>query len=218
MRFVPAVIVAAALAGCGDGPDVLGDELAVIASRAGYVIHVVKAGETLWSISRHYGATVSDLTRLNGINSSAELEVGQEMRVPIGPAEYSGIPEIAAGSWTRPVRGEVVVGFGELKDGLKSWGIDVRTAPGAAVVAAGDGLVRLSGPFVGLGSTVAIEHEGGKIVTIYGRIGSLLVGKGDVVSKGQRIGTAPGFLDEPPVIHVRMYSKGRPVDPERYLP
>jgi septal ring factor EnvC (AmiA/AmiB activator) len=116
------------------------------------------------------------------------------------------------------VRGETVVRFGQEKNGLRSWGIDIRTASGASVVASRGGVVRLAGPFVGLGNTVVTEHDGGRMITFYGRIGSLLVGKGDVVKKGQKLGVAPEYAGEEPVVHFRMYENGHPVDPARYLP
>lgn len=43
--------------------------------------HRVKRGDTLGSIGRRYGVSVSQLTRLNGINSRTILRVGQNLRV-----------------------------------------------------------------------------------------------------------------------------------------
>lgn len=43
--------------------------------------HKVKRGDTLGSISRRYGVTVAQLTRLNSINSRTILRVGQNLRI-----------------------------------------------------------------------------------------------------------------------------------------
>ncbi len=46
------------------------------------VIHRVQKGDTLWTLSRRYGTTVSRIRELNGLRSSEELRVGQELVVP----------------------------------------------------------------------------------------------------------------------------------------
>jgi len=43
--------------------------------------HVVREGESLWSISRHYGCDLDQLRRANGIDG-AVLQPGAELRVP----------------------------------------------------------------------------------------------------------------------------------------
>ncbi len=43
--------------------------------------HVVGRGETLFSLARRYDTTVEALRRLNGLSSTAGIEVGQRLRV-----------------------------------------------------------------------------------------------------------------------------------------
>jgi len=50
------------------------------ASAAGKVTHRVKKGETLWSISKDYGVTVSELKKQNKISGSG-IQVGQTLNV-----------------------------------------------------------------------------------------------------------------------------------------
>jgi N-acetylmuramoyl-L-alanine amidase len=45
-------------------------------------VHRVQAGDTLWTLSRKYGTTVSRLRELNGLRPSEELRVGQQLVVP----------------------------------------------------------------------------------------------------------------------------------------
>jgi len=58
-------------------------------------IHRVRSGESLWSISRRHGMTVSQLARLNGISTSAVLQPGQRLQVS-GSAAAATTPQVAA--------------------------------------------------------------------------------------------------------------------------
>jgi N-acetylmuramoyl-L-alanine amidase len=49
---------------------------------AASLIHRVQRGDTLWTLSRRYGTTVSRIRELNGLSPSQELRVGQELVVP----------------------------------------------------------------------------------------------------------------------------------------
>ncbi len=44
--------------------------------------HVVRAGETLSSIARQYGATVAQIQAANGINNPDEIYIGQRLLIP----------------------------------------------------------------------------------------------------------------------------------------
>jgi LysM repeat protein len=46
------------------------------------VIHVVRSGESLSSIARHYHTTVARLARVNHLNPSRFLQIGARLRVP----------------------------------------------------------------------------------------------------------------------------------------
>jgi membrane-bound lytic murein transglycosylase D len=45
--------------------------------------HTVRAGETLFSISKQYGLSVEELKQLNGIGSQNLITVGQKLRILI---------------------------------------------------------------------------------------------------------------------------------------
>jgi len=47
--------------------------------------HTVKKGETLSTISRKYGMTVSRLRKLNGLSRGQSVHAGQEILVSVGP-------------------------------------------------------------------------------------------------------------------------------------
>ena len=87
-----------------------------------------------------------------------------------------------------PIRGKVVVGFGHEKvQGLKSKGIEILGSLGQSVSAADTGTVIFAGSLGGLGKVVIINH--GNLVTVYGNLASVRVGRNAVVKKGQSIGT-----------------------------
>ena len=98
--FLLAVVVA--VAGCSQYPGEGGS--AAIVPPGG--VHRVKRGETLWSISRHYGVSVDALIRANRISDVSQIEVGQSLRIPGEPTEPPAAvsaPEPAA-QWSQPVR------------------------------------------------------------------------------------------------------------------
>jgi LysM repeat protein len=62
------------------------------APQAGPVIHVVQAGNTLYSLARAYHTTIWAIMAANGL-SNANIYVGQSLVIPTGPYEwYPGYP------------------------------------------------------------------------------------------------------------------------------
>ncbi len=61
-------------------------------------IHIVRAGQTLYSISRMYGVDIWTLARLNGITNLNHIYVGQRLRLPTTtPVLPSGLYVVRAG-------------------------------------------------------------------------------------------------------------------------
>jgi len=87
-------------------------------------------------------------------------------------------------------------GYGWRRDpfsGARAWhgGVDIAPHHGAAnyILAAADGEVIYSGWNGGYGNCIMIDHGDGT-VTLYAHMSTLLVQKGDIVGKGQRIARA----------------------------
>lgn len=59
------------------------------------VVHVVKRGETLFSIARHYGVSVDAIVAANGIVDPSRIYVGQRLVIPISDGAES---PLAAGA------------------------------------------------------------------------------------------------------------------------
>ncbi len=85
-------------------------------------VHVVRRGESLWTISRRHGMTVAQLTRLNGLTSRSTLRPGQRLRLSSGStsnnartarADSASSNSAAAETGTEPRRITYVVRRGD---------------------------------------------------------------------------------------------------------
>lgn len=199
-------------------------------SRPGF--HVVRSGETLYSISFRYGLSVQALATWNQLGDSTLIHVGQRLRLS-PPGSQAGtaapVPSVrlpptaveAPPRWLWPVSGTVVARYGEsplTASGVQlggSGGDPVRAAAGGQVVYAGSGLV-------GYGELLIIKH-GPTWLSAYGYNQSLLVREGDVVAAGQviaRMGEGPsaGTRARRSLLHFEIRRNGVPVDPLSQLP
>jgi LysM repeat protein len=66
-------------------------------------IHEVKAGETLSSISRHYGVSVEALKKANNLGADARLRVNQKLQIPSATSKSAKPSASGASSRARPV-------------------------------------------------------------------------------------------------------------------
>lgn len=96
-------------------------------------------------------------------------------------------------------------------------GLDFVAAAGAAVRAAGPGVVVTAGWQGGYGQMVEIRHASG-ISTRYGHLSAVLVAKGQTVADGVLIGRVGSTgRSTGPHLHYETRRQGQPVDPARYL-
>ena len=61
----------------------IGQVLRIPVSQSPYVEYTVRAGDTLWDLSRRYGTTVDAIMQANGLTSTL-LQIGQVLRIPVG--------------------------------------------------------------------------------------------------------------------------------------
>lgn len=103
--------------------------------------------------------------------------------------------------------------------GKTAWhaGVDFAGREGSNVIAVASGVVTFAGPRYGYGNLVEISHADG-LVTRYGHHKTLLVSTGDVVKKGEAIGTmGSSGRSTGPHVHFEVLRNGRTVDPAKYV-
>jgi murein DD-endopeptidase MepM/ murein hydrolase activator NlpD len=94
-------------------------------------------------------------------------------------------------------------------------GIDVAQAYGQDVRAAAGGRVTFSGDRGSYGTTVIVEHPGGR-QTLYAHLSAIDVHPGDAVDPGQVIGkSGSSGHSTGPHLHFEVLDAGHPVDPSR---
>ncbi len=117
-----------------------------------------------------------------------------------------------------PLEGRVISGFGAKPGGKHNDGINIAVPVGSEVRASQNGVVAYAGNELrGYGNLVLIRHDGGWM-TAYAHNDSLLVGKGDVVRRGQVISHSgrSGGVSRPQA-HFEIRRDGEPQDPLRLL-
>ena len=147
------------------------------------------------------GPTASTLTSLARKSESVD--------VPLPPTRNTFL-------W--PIEGRVISGFGAKPGGKHNDGINIAVPVGSEVRAAQSGVVAYAGNELrGYGNLVLIRHDGGWM-TAYAHNDSLLVGKGELVRRGQVISHSgkTGGVSRPQA-HFEIRRDGEPKDPLRLL-
>jgi murein DD-endopeptidase MepM/ murein hydrolase activator NlpD len=134
------------------------------------------------------------------------------------------IAQMGKGKFVWPVKGHVLVPFGQLAPNIRNDGINIGASSGTEVKAASEGTVVYEGDQVKeLGNTIYIKHDNGWY-TGYSHLQSMKVKNNERVSKGQVIGTVgqTGTIDQPQLHFEIRYTPStdiaRPIDPTLVLP
>ncbi len=96
-------------------------------------------------------------------------------------------------------------------------GVDIPQKVGTPVVATANGQVVYADRYYSYGKLIIIDH-GNDYQTVYGHLNAISVAVGDVVQKGQQIGTvgATGRVTAPH-LHYEIRVAGSPIDPTDYF-
>jgi lipoprotein NlpD len=196
--------------------------------------HVVRSGETLYSIARRYGIDYRDIARWNGIGRDNLIHPGDRLRLsqPAGAAAVTAgqspgdtpaarraspdDPEHRPPSWRWPVDAGTVAGLVRQPSG----GVGLRIDGGLnqPILAAADGKVVYKGSALrGYGQLVIVNHVRGWL-TAYGHNAFVLVEEGQEVRAGQQIasmGLGPG---QQAMLYFEIRLEGEPLDPLTQLP
>ena len=119
---------------------------------------------------------------------SARAKSISELSAGVGSSEMDADSHFSRRKLNLPVRGRVVVKFGEKTAlGLKSDGWRIRTRGDALVMAPADGQVKFADSFRGFGRVVIMSHKNG-YNTVMTNLGDINVALGQDVLAGEPIG------------------------------
>jgi murein DD-endopeptidase MepM/ murein hydrolase activator NlpD len=198
-------------------------------------IHIFSQGQDLYKIAEQHGVSLSALVHQNKIKDPSQLKVGDSLLLPASILDkeepirkrrmllfkkslFEQPPKRAGSRFERPLVGPILAGFGRQGQGHCNDGINVSAKKGTPVKAAENGIVIYSGQDIkSFGNLLLIKHEGGWL-TAYGHLDKISVKKGDVIKRGEKIGTVgtTGHISKPQ-LHFEIRRGGRPVDPVFYM-
>jgi len=127
-------------------------------------------------------------------------------------------PKRESSRFLRPVGGKIISGYGAKAGGLHNDGVNIKAPQGTPVKAAENGVVVYAGnELKGTGNLVLLRHEG-RWMTAYAHLDGIKVKRGDVIRRGQAIGTvgSTGSVDSPQ-LHFEVRRGTEAINPVRYL-
>ncbi len=193
--------------------------------------HIVRAGETLYSIAWRYNKNPTDVARWNRLGDGSLIFPGQVLRLtpppgtatrsrsPVAKSTPKPLPKIPAGpapGWAWPTGGRINVEFGG-KPGTGT-GVLINGRSGQAIRAAASGrVVYAGGGLIGYGQLIILKHND-TYLSAYGYNASLLVKEGESIRTGQKIATMGEGPERKARLHFEIRRNGMPVNPRQYLP
>ena len=143
---------------------------------------------------------------------SARAKSISELSAGVGSSEMSADSRFSKRKLNLPVRGRVVVRFGEKTAlGLKSDGWRIRTRGDALVLAPADGVVKFADSFRGFGRVVIMSHKNG-YNTVMTNLGNIDVALEQEVLAGEPVGR---MNPDKPEMYLEVRRGNSAVDPAR---
>jgi murein DD-endopeptidase MepM/ murein hydrolase activator NlpD len=130
---------------------------------------------------------------------TAQLQTPSEKPARPLAVKPGKVPARSSGKFLSPVEGKLISGYGPKAGGLHNDGINIAARRGTPVLAAENGVVVYAGnELKGSGNLILVRHED-RWMTAYAHMDKLKVARGDVVKRGQAIGTvgSSGSVDSP---------------------
>ena len=201
--------------------------------------HVVRKGDTLYSIAFDAGHDYRKVAAWNKIRWPYRIHPGQRIyfrpnapvkaRKPIrkpsktakkAPTKSHGKPVKQARSapikWAWPTRGKIVSYFSSKEPGKK--GVDIAGRVGQSIKAAASGRVVYSGNGLrGYGNLIIIKHND-TFFSAYAHNRKIYVKENQKVKLGEKIADMGNTGANKVMLHFEIRRNGRPINPLRYLP
>ena len=207
--------------------------------------HIVKKGDTLYSISRKYRTDVFTVSRFNNLINVNQIYTNQKLIIP----DHSEKKKIASNfkeketkkfkkkriapkknntrkiykqnfneSFIWPVKGKIISKYGSNDPGFFNDGINIESVSGEDVKASRGGEIVYSGNEIpGYGNLILIKHSKNWI-TAYAHLQKIYKRKGTLVKKGESIGAIGNSGNvKIPQLHFEIRKGKEAVDPLKYL-
>jgi lipoprotein YgeR len=171
--------------------------------------YIIKAGDSLWQLSRRFNVSSESIMRLNGVESSTDLTVGQKLIIP----ETNSSSKIVSFAW--PTKGRIIEFYGEKIDNIPNSGLNIRTAI-SDVLASADGKVVFCDFINGWGKTLILKHNN-NFYTVYANLALASVAQGAYVLKRSIIGSVLAGDGKNNVLHFEIRKQYYPQNPLKYL-
>lgn len=170
------------------------------------------------------GAAESAAAPAEGAEAAPPAEGGETQLAALPPAALErpanvrAFPSDPAQILVMPVRGRLVVSYGQRKSGADaaSKGISITTRSQAQVVAPFDGQVVYAGEFRGYGQILIIEH-GGRYHTLLAGLERIDAVVGQWILAGEPIGMMGSPEGRTPELYLELRRSGQPVNPLPWL-
>ena len=199
--------------------------------------HVVRKGDTLYSIAFRYRLDYKSLASINRIKQPYTIFPGQQLKL-LGASQMpdkDGAPEKALAAkrahvksrpaasppraaimWHWPLEGKQLGSFSLSAPVNK--GIDIEGRTGSNVLATADGaVVYAGGNLRSYGKLVIIKHND-IYLSAYGNNARILVKEGDLVKAGKKIAKVGKNSAGVRLLHFEIREQGIPKNPLNYLP
>jgi len=190
----------------------------IIPSQDG-LIHSIKSGESLISLSVKYHVSVEDLLDTNDLTSDI-LSIGQKIFIPGAKMDIDSLRNAMGETFTCPITAKwrLTSHFGPRTDPISGaytshTGIDMASPKGTPIKAAMSGTVIKAAWSNIYGHYVIIKHPNG-YQSLYGHMTKYIVKLGQYVEQGTKIGYvgSTGYSTGPH-LHFTVYKNGKRVDP-----
>jgi murein DD-endopeptidase MepM/ murein hydrolase activator NlpD len=166
--------------------------------------------------------TIKNKRKVNPNEEDMKRITAERVRISAAMNQWHEVPEPDL-AFTTPLEGPRSDSYGKRRffngqPRKPHGGMDIAMPAGTPIRAAADGVVTETGDFFFNGNTVFIDHGQG-LLTLYMHMQEIDVAPGQVVTKGQRIGTvgATGRVTGPH-LHLSVRLNGTYVDPGLFLP
>lgn len=182
--------------------------------------YIVKAGDSIESISKKHDVAVEDLLDINDLETSS-LAVGAKLFIPGAKLDKSTLRKAMGDTFINPLKNikyRLTSRCGWRADpftGVRQYhpGIDMAISQGTPIYAALSGKIVVCGWSNLYGNYVIIDHQNG-YQSLYGHMHKKLCTLGQEVTTGTKIGLVgtTGYSTGPH-LHFTVYKNGKVVDP-----